>query len=260
MSAYLLVWNPKAWEWEDIDSEIEKVSKIGKFEKFWSCGVTKKIKPGDRLFLVKVGTQPKGIIAAGYATSNVILDEEGTLRVHGEFDTLLHPERDTILGMDILTTGDLSVQNWTPQASGQSIKEEIINELEEKWFLLTNREKPLVSKLGKKSEALNYSEGESNQTTITRYERNPYARKMCIEKYGYTCTVCNFNFEKSYGESGKGFIHIHHLQTIASIGKTYKVDPVKDLRPVCANCHAIIHRRGVPYSIEEVKEFVNSRK
>lgn len=78
MSAYLLVWNPKSWHWEDIDSAIDKVSSIGKFEKFWSCGVTKKIKTGDRVFLIKVGTKPKGIIAAGYATSNVILDSEDT--------------------------------------------------------------------------------------------------------------------------------------------------------------------------------------
>jgi len=36
------------------------------------------------------------------------------------------------------------------------------------------------------------------------------------------------------------------------------VDPVKDLRPVCPNCHAVIHLRGGCLSIEEVQELINN--
>jgi 5-methylcytosine-specific restriction protein A len=261
MSAYLMVWNPKSWDWKNLKTEIQQVKAGGICETYWSCGVTKRIKSGDRLFLVKVGTQPKGIIASGYATSDVE-DDNGTLRVHADFDILLDPDKDEILGMDILTKGRLSVQNWTPQASGPSIKDEIIEELEEKWFQLNYKKISTKSKATIKPDSgkSEYSEGLGAQVMITRYERNPYARKKCVEKFGYSCCVCNFNFEKVYGETGKNFIHVHHLEPISTKGKSYNVNPESDLRPVCANCHAIIHRRRLPYSIDEVKSFLSSIK
>ncbi|NLO69847.1 MAG: HNH endonuclease, partial [Porphyromonadaceae bacterium] len=57
---------------------------------------------------------------------------------------------------------------------------------------------------------------------------------------------------------GKDFIHVHHLRQVATIGKEYEVNPVKDLRPVCPNCHAMIHRRSEPYTIEEIKEKIKT--
>jgi len=68
--------------------------------------------------------------------------------------------------------------------------------------------------------------------------------------------VCGFNFQSSYGEIGREYIHVHHLEQVAGIGKIYKVDPIEDLRPVCANCHAIIHRRQEPLAIDEVKKLI----
>jgi len=53
--------------------------------------------------------------------------------------------------------------------------------------------------------------------------------------------VCKFNFEETYGEIGKGFIHVHHIKPLASSGET-RVDPYNDLVVVCPNCHSIIHR------------------
>ena len=55
---------------------------------------------------------------------------------------------------------------------------------------------------------------------------------------------------KVYGDIGKGFIHVHHLTPLWDIRQGYEVNPVKDLRPVCPNCHAMLHR-GTPYTIEE---------
>jgi predicted HNH restriction endonuclease len=46
---------------------------------------------------------------------------------------------------------------------------------------------------------------------------------------------------------------VHHLRPISEIAEEYEVDPVKDLRPVCPNCHAMIHRTPQLYSIEEMK-------
>jgi 5-methylcytosine-specific restriction enzyme A len=55
-----------------------------------------------------------------------------------------------------------------------------------------------------------------------------------------------------------GFIHVHHLTPLSSLGTDYEVDPIRDLRPVCPNCHAVLHRREPPYSPEEVQQFLQT--
>jgi hypothetical protein len=96
-------------------------------------------------------------------------------------------------------------------------------------------------------------EGATCQVTINSYERNPEARRRCIEHHGQSCCICNFNFGKRYGEIAEGYIHVHHLKALSDIREEYEVDPIADLRPVCANCHAVIHMGGRTRSIEEVK-------
>ena len=99
-----------------------------------------------------------------------------------------------------------------------------------------------------------FREGKSKDITQTRYERNPEARKRCLKHYGCSCKVCEFNFEDHFGEVGQGFIHVHHINQISDIGKEYEVDPIKDLIPVCPNCHAMIHSKRPAFTIEEIKE------
>lgn len=85
-------------------------------------------------------------------------------------------------------------------------------------------------------------EGAKKQRFSSYYERDPKLRQQALLIHGYSCMICKFNFEETYGEIGKGFIHVHHVKPLASSGKT-KVDPQKDLIVVCPNCHSIIHRR-----------------
>ena len=96
-------------------------------------------------------------------------------------------------------------------------------------------------------------EGNVRRVEVNAFERNAEARRRCLTHYGTTCCICGFDFEKAYGEVAAGFIHVHHIHPLASVGKEYSVDPVRDLRPVCPNCHAVLHRQLPPYSIEEVK-------
>ncbi|HDR9251444.1 winged helix-turn-helix domain-containing protein [Burkholderia vietnamiensis] len=95
-----------------------------------------------------------------------------------------------------------------------------------------------------------FPEGGRYSITVNSYERNPDAREKCLVHYGYTCSVCKFDFEKRYGSRGKHFIHVHHLTPISSIQNNYEIDPIKDLRPVCPNCHAMLHRTNPPCSVE----------
>ena len=105
-----------------------------------------------------------------------------------------------------------------------------------------------------------YIEGASAIISVNSYERNGGARSRCIDIHGYNCAVCEFNFEKAYGVIGRGYIHVHHIVPIHTIKKEYQIDPAKDLIPVCPNCHAMIHKKNPPLSIEELKNFLNKKE
>lgn len=98
------------------------------------------------------------------------------------------------------------------------------------------------------------TEGERVSVYVNRYERNNKARAHCLKTYPPICCVCGFDFEKIFGDIGRGFIHVHHLIPISQLGEKYEIDPREHLRPVCPNCHEMLHRKcEPPRSIEELK-------
>lgn len=103
---------------------------------------------------------------------------------------------------------------------------------------------------------LGYVEGTATEIVQTRYERDPAARAACLAHYGLACQVCGFDFGRRFGEFGAGFIHVHHLEQLAITAQEHPVDPVKDLRPVCPNCHAMLHRRRPPLTLEELRAII----
>jgi len=105
-----------------------------------------------------------------------------------------------------------------------------------------------------------YSEGARKEITVNAYERNAKARQACIDHYGHQCIVCGFSFEEVYGKIGEGYIHVHHIRPLAEIGSEYEVDPIADLRPVCPNCHAMIHKRSVPFDTEEIIKLITRHR
>lgn len=101
-------------------------------------------------------------------------------------------------------------------------------------------------------------EGARKQIMVNAYERSSQARKECIAEYGYKCTICKFDFEKFYGKIGENFIHVHHIKPLSEIDEKYEINPIKDLRPICPNCHAMLHKRKPSYSIEEIKKLIGT--
>ncbi len=78
--------------------------------------------------------------------------------------------------------------------------------------------------------------------------------------YGAVCTVCSVNLAQVYGPVADGTIEVHHLRELSQVGREYKVDPKDDLRPVCPNCHAVLHKRKPAYTIDEVRAFLAEHK
>ena len=103
-------------------------------------------------------------------------------------------------------------------------------------------------------------EGAVKQITVNAYERSAVARKKCLLHHGCKCACCEAVLTEVYGEIAVGFIHVHHLKSLAEIGAKYHIDPIKDLQPVCPTCHAIIHLRKPALSIGEVKAFIKKQR
>ena len=101
-------------------------------------------------------------------------------------------------------------------------------------------------------------EGAKRTIKINSYERDPRAKKKCKEYYlkrdgRVFCQVCGFDFGKVYGPEYDNMIHVHHIVPVSEIGEEYVVDPIKDLIPVCPNCHMVLHAgRGI--AVKELSE------
>jgi len=263
MQTYLLTWKPTRWQWGNLTDEVREVETRGYRDSRWSSGSTKRIVPGDRVFLLRQGPDRPGIMGSGWATSKVFegahFDEtrrdDTALYIDARFETLLDPDMTEILRREHLHSGRLARVNWNTQASGMSIPPEAAVELEALWAAH-------LSQLGYEPISLPdevlapeaYFEGATRQVSVSIYERNPRARERCIKHYGVRCSVCDFDFEAFYGEHGRGFIQVHHLIPLADIGREYCLDPIAHLRPICPNCHAMIHRGSKLLTIEALRK------
>lgn len=127
------------------------------------------------------------------------------------------------------------------------------------WYALSASENEDVIAIEEVVHPETYVEGATKKISVNAYERNFEARTECISYYGCECYVCKFDFQKVYGDIGNGFIHVHHEVSLAEIKQEYKVDPIKDLKPLCPNCHGIIHRMHPPISVEALIELFRTK-
>lgn len=106
------------------------------------------------------------------------------------------------------------------------------------------------------------TEGGKKVITSSIYERKPSFRSEAIKIHGLKCIVCDFDFQKFYGDWGKDFIEVHHIQPLyENKGLETETNPKTDLTVLCANCHRMVHRRkNITLSIEELKEKIKKAK
>ena len=82
------------------------------------------------------------------------------------------------------------------------------------------------------------------------------AKAVVLEREGkIACEACGFDFEKTYGDLGAGYIEAHHKVPVSEIDGRSKTK-VKDLVMVCSNCHRMLHRSKETASIEKLKKLL----
>ena len=139
MKTYLFTMNPTKWYWEDLDHTIELIEQTGSVSDSWSAASHKKIEPGDRAFLMRLGVEPKGIVGAGFVTSQAFLaphwsgEDKLRYKVMIDFEVLLNPDKEPLLSLDLIKLGGLENYNWTPRSSGVEIPQKYVDELEALW-------------------------------------------------------------------------------------------------------------------------------
>lgn len=280
-ATYLFLWNSERWNRERLAamSDVVKAARAGELrpkapqkqrrvKTRWSCGNSKRLQKGDRAFFIRLDQYPQGIVASGTITrgSSVDVHWDATKRQAGKtsrfvwvkFDALLCLDTDPILPRGLLSAPPFSTMNWDTRVSGVRIPDNIAEELERVWTDVVNGKGFSLPEEVEEAEVI--YEGAVRRISVNAYERNHEARRQCIAHYGPTCCICGFDFADAYGEVGKAVIHVHHLRQLSEIGGEYQMDPIRDLRPVCPNCHAIIHRRKPAYTLEEVEAFLHQAK
>ncbi len=179
----------------------------------------------------------------GYLNNRLIVH---LVKRNGKNGTKTTPTINKILGCNCAYNEDLEKEYLRFCLELQVVPKQMVNTQRKFWVLNDDLNTQYSDE---------YYEGTVQQVLVNKYERNPIARKKCIEKYGCICQVCGMDFGKVYGELGNGFIHVHHIVPIsAQKGEVHKIDPENSLVPVCPNCHAMLHKGKL--SIEELRKIL----
>jgi 5-methylcytosine-specific restriction protein A len=268
MPTYLLTWKPRRWDWKSLGEEIRSLNANGPVRIRWSAGNNQRIRNGDRVFLLRQGSDRPGIIGAGRVIKGSYRarhwdpsrSDEDAIYVDIRMDSLLHAEQDPILRRDELNFGPKRI--WISQSSGVTIPEETAKELERRWLAHLRKVKRAPLTLPDEIIAeRGFPDGAKQRVTVNRYERDPRNRAGCIAIHGHRCVICGFEFGRVYGELGRNFIHVHHIVSLATLkGRPRKPNPRRDLRPICPNCHAMVHIGRQNRTIREMQRIVSATK
>lgn len=112
--------------------------------------------------------------------------------------------------------------------------------------------KPLFAPVESPDEEASYFEGPLRRAFYMHRHREAKARRdkiravMNLNRGKLVCEVpeCGFDFQKTYGEIGREYAQVHHLIPLSKSPKEGRSTKLSDLAIVCANCHAMIHRKG----------------
>jgi 5-methylcytosine-specific restriction protein A len=269
MTAIILVWNPDEWNDWTYPAVLEEVAETGRFLASWKVGLADALgdaaTSGADAWLVLQGRHGRGLIGHG-----VIVSERPAPRFQAP-DAASAAPAGSPLYVRVAFDGLLPVGDQIPP----EVLQETVPGLD--WEALEGPALAVDPFLESPLRGLWRDFGPQpgadptqpvpgtvpaaavSRVEVNRYERSPDARRACIAHHGTSCAVCGFSFEIAYGDIGKDFIPVHHLVPVSQLDSTYELDPVTDLVPLCANCHAMAHL-GVttPRTVAELRRAMAS--
>ena len=266
-STYLLTWNPDRFAWTDFQAELTAAERGDSPYMRWSCGNTSSIPVGARVFLLRQGREPRGIIASGWVThpSHQAPHWDPARRDAGDpawyigvgFEVLLDAEREAPLDVHRITDGPLAAVYWAIPASGTRLDVAAAAALAARWSVHVTAARPAGPPALDDPE-LAAVEGMVRERLMRHRsrERALRAAKLAAARAAapdgrLQCEVpgCGFDFEARYGAVGAGYAQVHHRRPLGELDAP-TLTTLHDLAVVCANCHAMIHRGGACRALE----------
>ena len=258
MTAIILGWNPDRWNDWNYAEAVERVAATGLHLERWSVGRHRNISAGTDAWLLRQGSHGRGLIGHGVVVSERAeagphYSEPGktAMYVQVAFDSLL-PVGDQIA--PALLRESVPGVPWSGVfGSGLAIGPSEEAGIRTLWGSFGPPPGPDPTDAAPGT----YPDGAVVRIEVNRYERSPEARRACIAYHGTSCAACDFSFERVYGEIGREFIHIHHVVAVSQLGSSYQLDPITDLIPLCANCHAMAHQGvSTPRTAAELRRII----
>jgi 5-methylcytosine-specific restriction protein B len=140
-ATYLISWNPTRWEWGSFADDREVTIDGKTVTHRWRTS-SKKPKVDDRVYLLRTGLEPRGIIARGKVVKAPYIDAhwdeakaqsgETTDFIDVEFEDIRDPALDAFVPVALLAS-KIAGQDWSPQSSGIVIKPTAVRALNRLW-------------------------------------------------------------------------------------------------------------------------------
>lgn len=102
-----------------------------------------------------------------------------------------------------------------------------------------------------------YIEGRIIDVVSQRRERDPAAREACLSEYGFNCFACGTNLRQRYSGLKKELIQVHHEEPLSQTSGEREFDPIATMKPLCPNCHCVVHSRIPTYTVVELRAMLH---
>jgi HNH endonuclease len=268
---WVFTWNPETrkrqrWPPQDLLKLVKDFDSKGVASEWWSCNAWHDVKPGCRAYLLRQG-KTHGIFGSGQIVRGPRRKAGGGPRsweVEIEFDKqrpdhLVYPETSGFLvteeqlravGADNVLGHPASGQVTFPPDVAREI-DGIIDDLR-----LSNG-----TVLPDDDYEAEFPEGRELFLKHRARERNravvELAKSLFLRKHGrFFCQACGFDFERTYGDLGRGFIEAHHTIPVSelSAGSTTRAN---EIALICPNCHRMLHRKRPWLPVDELQTLLN---
>lgn len=264
MTAIFLAWDPEQPTGWTYAAAVDQVTATGRFLATWGVDGTCDIPAEADVWLLLRGRHARGLLGHGVVVSDwpePFADREispAALPVRVSFDSLL-PLGDHIPSA-VLEAAVPGIDWDDIKADGSRGSGLAVDPSWETWLRrLWSESGPQPGPDPTQPVPGTLPPGAVTRVEVNRYEHNADARRLCVARHGTRCAVCGFDFEAVYGGIGRDFIEVHHLVPPSGLGRGYELDPVADMVPLCANCHAMTHRGvAVPRTVAELRRIMAS--
>lgn len=128
--AFLLTWNPSQYRFGELEARIKEVETQGYTVFPWGVGNRRSIPQGARVFLMRQGEDPRGIMGVGEFHGDIKEEKGKRASVDVRWVAL---SRDPFLALSELSAQTGEVQTWAARASGTELGSAVAKKLEELW-------------------------------------------------------------------------------------------------------------------------------